>query len=135
MSSTYNFKTTAKHFACFEQEATYWIRKYGLLQYEWQFEHASSDNRAGVVFNVDAKIAMVTLSTDWDVEPTARGIRRAAYHEVYEVLLGYMKVLAISRTFDEALLECETHTVIRTMENAHFEEDYDRRFVRQKKRP
>lgn len=118
----------------FCKEALYWIKKYGMLQYEWFFEHKEIEERAMAVHNVDAKIAYLVLSTQWDVEPTPKRIRHAAFHEVWEVFLGYIATLAISRDFNENLLECEIHSVIRTMENTHFVDDYVRRFSGGKKK-
>ena len=128
-----SWKTTDEHYKIFKQEALYWIRKLGLLEWEWFFEHDEIEDRAQVVYNIENMMAIVTFSKDWsDLQPTPRLVRRCAFHEVQEVFLGTISIMAIQRNLDIGLLEGEVHKIIRTLENTFFKDDYARRYVHRK---
>jgi hypothetical protein len=122
------FEVTETHFATFVDEAEYWIRKYGLFCYEWTYLHRDlEDLLASATYNVQGKAATLALAVKSSTNPTDRKIRRAAYHEVLEVMLGGLNTVGAAAGADHADLDTETHTVIRIMENVHFEDDYARR--------
>lgn len=128
------FNTTEKHFETFQKECLYWIKKLSLLKYEFFFRWEEIVDRANSVVSDDSKIAVITLSKIWyNVDPTSKRIRRCAFHEVLETFLNKIFLIAINRNFNPDDLEAESHTLIRTMENTFFVDDYNRRFVRKKK--
>lgn len=128
-----NHETTEQHFKIFQQESLYWIRKLGLLDWEWFFEWDDIEDRANVLYNIENMMAVVTFSKDWcDLEPTPKRVRKCAFHEVLEVFFGTVSIMAVQRDFDVSRLEGEVHRMIRTMENTYFVDDYVRRYQHQK---
>lgn len=129
------FNTTEKHYDIFCKECLYWIKKLSLFKYEYFFKWNEIEERANIVIHNDSKIIIITLSTTWyNLEPTPKRIRKSAFHEICEVLLNKLCLIALSRYFNPDDLESESHSVIRIMENIFFTEDYNRRFIRKKKK-
>lgn len=125
------FYLTTKDFEIFKKEAMYWVKKLGLNRFEWHFNHKDIEERADVLFNMAGSIASVCLAKTWiNVKPTRKALSKSAYHEVFEVLLSTLSIMASSRNYSEILYEAETHKVIRTMENTQFDDDYNKRFKR-----
>lgn len=113
-------KTTARHFEVFQKEAWKWIRRFGLLNWDWCFEHAALPGLyAQAQWNITARNCTLTLAKDWEDMPvTNEQVRRSAFHEVCEVLLGPMTTLAGARFIGEYDLQEASHQVIRILENA-----------------
>jgi len=63
------------------------------------------------------------LSKDWtDALPlNNKEIRRCAFHEVCELLLGNLRDIAGSRFILEREIDEQVHIIIRTLENVIFE--------------
>jgi len=115
-------KTTKKHFELFKKEGRKWLREFGLLDWETFFNHKDIDARARYSADIEHRIAVLILSTQWEgPQPQNKLIRRAAFHEVAELLLAKIRCLAESRTCDEQELNEAIHAVIRTLENVIFE--------------
>ena len=127
------YELNKKHFETFKKETLYWVEKLSMRNYEWNFcfeelEYA----RACVCIDVEGRLATMTLSKTWDVEPKSKILRRSAFHEVFEVLLGSLQVTALTSIGRDDLYNAELHNVIRRMENTQFVDDYNRRFKRKK---
>jgi len=113
-------KTTARHFEVFRKEAWKWIRRFGLLNWDWRFVHADLPGLyAQAEWNITARSCTLTLGKDWEAIPvTNEQVKKSAFHEVCEVLLGPMTTLAGARFIGEYDLEEASHQVIRILENA-----------------
>ena len=83
-------KTTKKHFEIFKIEAGYWIRRFGLLDWEISYAYGcfNNDNLAEIAVNTTARSAIIRLAKEWiDYRPiTEKAIRRYAFHEVCHLL-------------------------------------------------
>ena len=116
---------TKKHFDIFKKEAEKWINKFGLLDWEVSFRHEMSEkNRATCAYDYTGKIASLVLSTKWEnFEPTTKNIKKTAFHEICELLLGEIGCLAEDRGWDKLEMDRSRHAVIRRLENAIFKKE------------
>ena len=130
IDSVTEYTLTEDMFRLFVSECQYWIGKYGLTSWEVHYEFGETENfnRAECHVQVDDFIAIITLPKTWiGTEPSNKMICRSAFHEVNEVLMSTLLILARERFISEDRLGIETHRIIRTFENAVFDDDYDRR--------
>jgi hypothetical protein len=131
---SHKYHTTQKDFGIFKEESIYWIKKLGMLDWEWFFEWGDIEDRAEVEYDIENTMAQVTFSKNWgDLNPSPYFIRKCAFHEVMEVFFGTMATIAIKRDFNPSSLVEATHRMIRTMENTFYEEDFGRRYRHGKK--
>jgi hypothetical protein len=79
-------------------------------------------SRAAYDLNVPGKIARLWLSPDWEDMPVNdTTIKRAAFHEVCELMLNPLVILAESRySVTPTAIEEATHDIIRRLENTMF---------------
>lgn len=118
--------TTKAHFEIFKAECRRWLDYFGLKGWDVFFEHDNPENGescfASCFYRLLGRNATFFLSKDWGHnEVTEQQVRRSAFHEVCELLLSRMKVLARSRFINEDEIEEEIHNLIRTFENTVFE--------------
>lgn len=116
--------TTEEHFKAFQEEALRWIEFFGLKGWQVDFRHADLEkNRADISYGLGSRIAAITLSTNWSHDPvTEEKVRRSAFHEVCELLLGRLSIFAKERfNVEEFQIDEEVHALIRTFENVIFQ--------------
>ena len=119
--------TTKKHFEIFKKEALRWLDFFGLKGWQVHFLHKKKNSvRASVIFNCVGRVATFVLNTHWSEQDgirfTDHDVRRCAFHEVCELLLGRLNDMASQRfNLDELDVEEEIHQIIRTLENVIFE--------------
>jgi hypothetical protein len=118
-------KTTKRHFEIFKKECKKWIEIFGLKEWSYYFFHDNWDekNRASVIYNVVKRTVSINLETKWNTPPTVNDIKITAFHEVCEVLLGPIYLIAESRSFDSSDLDSQCHSIIRRLENSLFKFD------------
>lgn len=119
-------ETTNDQFEMFQEEVHYWLDYLGMKDWEIFFKHKHSDEyRAQVWFDDSGKIATFILAKKWDREVDEeifdKEIKKVAFHEVCELLLGPLHILAKERTFSEHQLVTEIHKVVRILENTFYE--------------
>ncbi|MBU1235046.1 MAG: hypothetical protein KKC77_19335 [Proteobacteria bacterium] len=112
-------KTTKAHFETFKKEAQDWVKVLGLIGWEITYKHEDMPNDLAVCRgNLGAMAADIVLGKDWDDEPiTEDAIVNSAHHEVLELLLFEMAILAESRYCTGQQLETARHRVIQTLMN------------------
>lgn len=119
--------TTTEHFDIFQKEALKWLDFFGLKGWDVHFSHRKlNGDRARIIFNGVGRVATIFLNTHWTEEDgilfTDKDIRKSAFHEVCELLLGRLNQMASQRFNLDALdIEEEIHQIIRTLENVVFE--------------
>lgn len=124
-------KKKSTYFDIFKEECLYWIDVFGLhydlLILEKEGEGA---NRAQTGADHSSKNVVIFFNTSWgDGDPegqTDESVRRAAFHEVCEVLLNPIDTM-LSLYYTEHLIEPERHRVIIILENTLWKPDYERR--------
>jgi hypothetical protein len=114
------------HFAYFVGCCKALIHQFGISDWDVAYHFFESDEdtpRASMVvhcrFN---RVASIQLYDSWDKVPSEHHLWRTAFHEVMELLLADLGMMAQSRTFDPLAYDRESHRVIRIMESAWFEE-------------
>jgi len=115
--------TTKRHFELFKKECKKWQKAFGIFYWEFYFDHRDDlgDSESAVLYAVDGKQATFILSKTITFPVTDALVKRAAFHEVMELLLGPLSHLSESR-FDvtQERLDQERHAVIRVWENFIF---------------
>ena len=107
-------KQDLKCFNIFRDECNKWIDKFNLNDWEINYEYAeSAEDNAICRVNVPAKIATLTLCNACDDTL----IKISAMHEVLELLLFELTVLASKREWSEEAWDREVHTVIHRLQN------------------
>jgi len=114
------YKTSKKDFKLFKKECNKWINFFSLTDWEMFFEHRDIEGaRANAVYNNEGRVATLSLATDFGDMITDDEIRRVAFHEVCEILLGDMGIM-IKHYFSYNMATTEIHRVIRRLENSVF---------------
>ena len=121
-----NNKTTKVQFELFKKECEFWIDHFGLKGWHVEYIHQNHDDgRACCGWKISGRIANITLSTEWEdwrKEPiTENDIKRSAFHEVCELLLSRLSMMAKNRIANhDDVVDEEVHNIIRTLENTIF---------------
>lgn len=114
---------TKRDFEIFKKEALKWIEILGLKDWEWHFVfgECSDDSRAEYLIQGAARIVTVYLSNFWnDIGGKSNEeIKKAAFHEVVEVMLYKLRSLAL-RDSNYGNVDAATHKIVRTLENVLF---------------
>ncbi len=122
------YKTTKRHFKLFCDEARKFIDIFGLAGWEVYFEHKKyiSDALALCVTDQQGRTCTIALSTEWvELKPTDLEVRKAAFHEVCELLLSRLNTFAKDRFVRESQIDEESHSIIRTFERAFWEQYHE----------
>ncbi len=114
--------TTQKEFQIFKKESMMWVDKLGLKGWDIEYSHKSLDigTLATCSYNVISRSADLSLNVVWIKSPTVLNIKRAAFHEVMELLLARFDAIARDRSLGEFELEEEAHNIIRVFENIFY---------------
>ena len=124
--------TTKKQFEVFSKEVRKWAEYFGLKCWEIYTLQAEPEEAGSCVSwaYVDklARNATICLATEWpDSTPlTDYELRRAAFHEIAEVMLGPLQCLAGSRTVTAEEIESECHIIIQRLTNTVWEDSQRR---------
>lgn len=113
-------ETKKKHFKFFKKRCRHWLEHFGLNRYEVYFEHKKCNNVAEIYYNIAGGIATIRLNTNpVGISPSRGELDKTAFHEVLELLLARLNVLAKCRYVCESEIDTEIHTIIRTFESAY----------------
>ena len=113
---------TKEHFNIFEKECIKWQTLLGLNGWnvETYFEKDEDNCRATCEAQMADRFAAIVLSKTWDIKPTKKLLDMVAFHEMSELLLT--KIDSMLRIhFNDAVINQELHTIIRTLENLLFD--------------
>lgn len=122
---TEKIEITQEHFEIFKAECEKWIEIFGLKGWKIgiiQTKDEPDNSRAWMNGQYSQRIATVCLPSHWNSSheinsPTLYQLRIDAFHEVCEILLTPMDILAGARNFDKEEFDAARHAVIRTLEN------------------
>lgn len=120
----------------FISEVKYWIRFFGLLDWEVRFnlDEDDIDNEAYLKADIEAKDVTFNLCKTWNKKDlTEEAIRKAAFHEVEELLQQPLSNLAEKREWNKDEYIKETHSLIKRYENTLFKERWNKIINRRKK--
>jgi hypothetical protein len=112
-------KTTKKDFDLFCDEATKWLGRFGLLDWDIYFKHTAlgEDQRATANWSLGACSGVLSLNTNWTMDGAAdtkneEEICKIAFHEVCHVLLARFQSLAECRFIGDHEIDIEVHRLI-----------------------
>jgi hypothetical protein len=119
-------KTTKKQFEVFKAECKKWLNYFGLNGWQAEYRHDKAEgNRGQVSWRITARNSIITLADEWesfrDTPITDFEIKKVAFHEVCEILLARITMMANNKiaNHEDAVTE-ESHNIIRTLENTIF---------------
>jgi len=130
-------------FHIFDKECKKWIRFFNL--YEWKiiitFEKIEENFEcfADTITDYENQYALVRLNKEWPEEEFSEyNIRRAAFHEICEVLLSCPMMIAQSSIkkrnyLQESVINSERHKIIRKLEYCIFHRTYRKRKITNRK--
>ena len=102
------------------------IKLTGMADWDVAYHFLGSDDvspRASMVIHDECnRVASLQLYDSWDKVPSEHNLWRTAFHEVMELLLADIAIMAHERFFNAKSYDRESHRVIRIMEVAWFEE-------------
>ena len=113
------YKTSKRHFKLFCDEINKFVDIFGLVGWEVYFEHKQylSNVQAVCITDQQGRTCTIALSTEWiALKPTDLEVRRAAFHEVCELLLSRLNTFAKYRFVKESQIDEESHNLIRILE-------------------
>jgi hypothetical protein len=109
-------KTTKDDFEYFQRECLKWIDRFHLNDWDIVFSWEDLEDQLGELHaKYAARKAVIVLSKDFgDIFSNRKKLqlRQTAFHEVCELLLIRIGMMAKARVFDEEELEAEIHAVI-----------------------
>jgi len=112
--------TTKADFKEFRAEVEFWVKIFGLHDFyiEVQHDQTSDTDLATTYFVLEGKHALITLQKNWGADPPYKDqIKRTAFHEVAEILLSSLWLLACKREFSEDEIERERHAIINRLDH------------------
>lgn len=116
------YKTTKKEFELFKKECRKWIKFFGLFDWEVYYEHVELKEKAYATCHTDMLGMVATFSFNKVVGTNIRDdIRRTAFHEVCELLISKLKIIAKCRFLSEDEITTANHEIIRRLENCVFD--------------
>ena len=123
-------ETTPEDFATFKEEAEYWLDKFSLRSWNVVYFHKGNEFKAWIKSDHIGRIASIGLSVDWkDNDTTHKDVSRSAFHEVCELLLAGITIIAeidICTSDYNDLCEAK-HAIIRRLEHSIWLPDYSLR--------
>jgi len=119
------YHTSKADFEYFQRHCWWWIKYFGLFDYEYLFFHEEDrETRASAVYEFKSRIISIYLSSIFESPFDKRLIAICAFHEVFESMLFKLKDLAL-RDAPIDTVEEFTHTVVNRMENTVFKDKWD----------
>ena len=130
------YKTTKKDFEEFTAEAQKWSNYFGMSDWEIIYLHDDQqgvgDNRASCYVDYNGKIASIYLACEWNIPPYKGVIKKVAFHEIVEVLISPLRVMAQSRYVTSDEIDVANHYIVRILENCVFWRIYKNDLVEKK---
>jgi hypothetical protein len=112
-----------KHFKIFKEECERWVKITGIenwfISYELNKNIDVDGNLAHVMYHLEDRLVTITLNANYDEGriPTDDEIKRAAFHEVWEIVFARLQYLAKERFCNEKEINDSRHEIIRILEN------------------
>ncbi len=109
-----------KDFVYFKKQCAYWIDKFGLTDWDISYEFGGLEdhNGGGCMANYVACHAIIKLHPSFDDDyliSKEQYLKTNALHEVLELLLIPMQILAESREWNYAEYEHQRHRIIQRL--------------------
>ena len=131
-----SYKTSKRHFKLFKKECRYWLDKFDLgswkvVYFHEDVEDSSKGNAAWQSANWRDRLCSLGLDINWgkNEKPTKKRVAEAAFHEVCELLIYMLRIIADFDAKPTGLHDVENynHSIIRRLEKAIWEPYWDAR--------
>ena len=115
----------------FQEEADYWFRYFGLLDFDLKVKISTSDemeNLAEATCDHIAKHATIVIAKFWPeyyFNDMDYEVRLTAFHEVCEILFG--RIRALADRFSDMEVNETIHSIINRLQNSIFIESLESR--------
>lgn len=124
------YRLKMDHMEAFRENVRAHLNDSGLKEWLVDFDWIDDNETAGLAeteVSLTNRTAVFRLHREWvDVQPTEERLDRIAYHEVLELMLAPLRLMATSGASDEGQmlqrLNSEAHAVIRRLENVRYGE-------------
>jgi hypothetical protein len=113
-------RTTKKDFQMFKKECEVWIERFGLLDWDVHFFHDDLPEGmyAGTSGWYKPKNAEISLNTNVSKDYySPKCIKETAFHEVCELLLMELRIIAQTRYIQEEDIDHACHGIIQRLLN------------------
>jgi len=125
----FEHELVSEHFEFFVSACKNWIKFLGLtdwcLTYRFLDEDSEDARAATLMEHRGNRVASIFLYNNWDIVPTDFALWRTAFHEVLELMLFDLHILAQRRDWDYEKYDREHHRVIRILENSFMRDMWD----------
>lgn len=117
-------KISKANFNFFVEQVRLWRDKYGITDWGLDVSDDADDGTSAQCWGERcARQAGISISDDWEAQPSKRKISQLAHHEAAELLLLDFTILAEDRFTTKDALECSRHTVINRLEQLVWKND------------
>ena len=120
--------TTKKDFALFKRKCKQWLKIFGLMGWDVQFEHGGTDDDSLAECSAmhEGRLVLLGLASDWGTdERTPQRMARVAFHEVDELrfapLADIVADLQTGKMVAQKRIDGAFHELIRQDENIFFD--------------
>jgi len=118
-------KTTKKEYDAYRGFVKDWIKKLGLLNWEFHFELGKTDK--GMISEAHwiyaNKMAIIVFNEEHDMILDDDVLNKIAFHEVCHILLAGYQYLIENNLSKKEHIDPIDHDIIRTFENLYFNVD------------
>ena len=114
---------TKKKFTYFESQVKYWCDYFGIHDWFIQIDSDADEANYGQCDGeLEDRNATISVCMDWEREPDDIELSSIAFHEVCELLLRDIALLAAERFINWRELETARHRVIQMLQNSVWRE-------------
>lgn len=122
-------KLTDEHFALFQAEVEYWLDRFSLRNWDVYYGRIAKDDERDAFADCSTKIsgrnACISLAGTYGADELydmPHDVQEYAFHEVCELLLAELNAASLEKRVDTMV-----HEIIRRLEHAVFQPDWERR--------
>jgi hypothetical protein len=123
------YELSDDHFNYFVLCCKGWLDHFGIKDWQVDYalkEDADDDFRAMTIIYCESnRVSEIILANIWDVDPNDYQLSKTAFHEVLELLLADLSMMAANREFNHDVFDRERHRVIRMLERAVFNRSWN----------
>jgi len=112
-------RTTKADFALFQKECQRWIDAFELNNLKFYYTHSELDDAFAEFYYAEWMQKITIVFSNEFAEPMddiKQQIKDTAFHEITEILIQPLRIIAEKRNFDREEMEKETHRIIHKLQ-------------------
>ena len=115
-------KTMNAQFELFQRECQKWVKFWGLLDWKIYYYHKDiGKNHGSCAASLPGKVCSLSLAVEANEKLSNEDVRLTAFHEVAELLIASLMVVAETRCIGEQETTEAGHDIVRRLENCVYE--------------